>query len=79
MKIPSIEEVRNYCSERNNGIDADQWHDYYSSVGWVVGKTRKPMKDWMAAVRTWERNSPRKQNVISKMTDTSWADMPLLH
>jgi archaellum component FlaD/FlaE len=79
MKHPSVEEVRAYCLERDNGIDAENFFDYYSSVGWVVGKSRKPMKDWMAAVRTWERNSPKKQSVIAKMTDTSWADMPLLH
>lgn len=49
---PTLEEVRAYCSERKNGVDADRWFNYYSANGWKVGKN--PMKDWKAAVRTWE-------------------------
>ena len=52
---PSIEEVKLYCDERKNSVNAEQWHDHYSSNGWKVGKN--PMRDWKAAVRTWERNS----------------------
>ncbi|MCI1958858.1 MAG: DUF4373 domain-containing protein [Clostridia bacterium] len=51
---PAAEEVQVYCSERKNGIDAQRFIDYYTSNGWMVGKN--PMKDWKAAVRTWERN-----------------------
>lgn len=51
---PTIEQVEAYCKERRNGIDARSFMDYYESVGWKVGN--KPMKDWRAAVRTWERN-----------------------
>lgn len=50
---PTIDDVRAYCEERNNGVDAQRWFDYYESNGWKVGKN--PMKDWKAAVRTWER------------------------
>lgn len=60
---PTIEEVKNYCSERNNKINADQFVDFYSSKNWMVGKNK--MKDWKAAVRTWERrevNKPVKKN-----------------
>ena len=53
FKPPSVEEVRDYCIQRGNGIDAQGFVDYYSSNGWMVGKNR--MKDWKAAVRTWER------------------------
>ena len=52
---PTLEEVQSYCSERKNGVDAQRFIDYYSSNGWMVGKNK--MKDWKAAVRTWERNS----------------------
>lgn len=52
---PTLEEVRSYCIERNNNVDAQRFVDYYTSNGWQVGKNR--MKDWRAAVRTWERNS----------------------
>lgn len=49
---PTIEDVRAYCAERNNGVDAVRWFNYYTANGWKVGKN--PMKDWKAAVRTWE-------------------------
>ena len=54
FRPPTLEEVDAYCKERNNGIDARHFIDYYSSNGWRVGKSS--MKDWKAAVRNWERN-----------------------
>ena len=50
--IPTPEEVQAYCNERKNGILGQQFCDFYSSKGWKIGK--EPMKDWKAAVRTWE-------------------------
>lgn len=50
---PTVEEVEEYCFERNNKVDAEMFVDFYSSKGWMIGKN--PMKDWKAAVRTWER------------------------
>ena len=50
--IPTAEEVQAYCDERKNGISGQQFCDFYSSKGWKVGS--QPMKDWKAAVRTWE-------------------------
>ena len=51
---PTVEEVQAYCKERNNKVDAQVFVDFYESKGWLVGKNK--MKDWKAAVRTWERN-----------------------
>ena len=51
---PTLEEVKAYCLERKNNVDPERFIDYYTSNGWVVGKNK--MKDWKAAVRTWERN-----------------------
>ena len=51
---PTLEEVQAYCLERGKGVDAQKWVDYYSANSWKVGKN--PMKDWKAAVRTWERS-----------------------
>jgi len=51
---PSIEEVKAYCLERRNTVDAQNLLDHYESNGWKVG--RNSMKDWKAAVRTWEKN-----------------------
>lgn len=55
---PTLEEVKNYCIERNNKIDPQSFIDYYDSVGWKIGKN--PMKNWKAAIRTWERNNNSK-------------------
>lgn len=52
--IPSIDEVKAYCLERENSVDCEQFHNYYEANGWMVGKNK--MKDWKAAVRTWEKN-----------------------
>ena len=60
---PSVEEVKAYCLERKNGLDAQAFVDFYESKGWKVGK--EPMKDWKAAVRTWENRrkgeTPKKE------------------
>lgn len=54
---PSLEEVRDYCRERGNTVDPGKFIDFYESKGWMVGKNK--MKDWKAAVRTWERTTPK--------------------
>lgn len=57
---PTVQEVDAYCKERNNGIDAQSFVDFYSSKGWMIGKNK--MKDWKASVRTWEkRELPQKK------------------
>ena len=55
---PTINEIQDYCIERNNNVNAEHFFDYYESNGWKVGKNS--MKDWKAAVRTWERSEYRK-------------------
>lgn len=54
---PAIEDVRAYCAERANGVDAQAFIDFYASKGWKVGN--QPMRDWQAAVRTWEKRDGR--------------------
>lgn len=53
---PSLEQIRYYCQERGNQVDPEKFFNFYESKGWVVGKS--PMKDWKAAVRTWEHRRP---------------------
>lgn len=53
---PSLDEVRAYCLERGNKVVPEQFLDYYTANGWVQGRQGKPLRDWKAAVRTWERN-----------------------
>lgn len=68
---PTIEEVSDYCNERNNDVDAEKFYDYYSSNGWKVGKNA--MKDWKASVRTWEKNTTQTQKVSQpKQVLTAW-------
>ena len=52
---PTIDEVEAYCAERKNGIDAEAFIDYYSSQKWKKANGR-PVEDWKACVRLWERN-----------------------
>ena len=53
FRRPSLEDVRAYCIERGNTVDPATFVDFYESKGWKVGNA--PMKDWKAAVRTWEQ------------------------
>lgn len=58
---PSVTEVADYVSEKGYHIDPEAFVDFYQSKGWKVGK--ESMKDWKAAVRTWEkREKPEKNN-----------------
>lgn len=51
---PTLDQVTAYCAERGAGVNAEKWLAHYESNGWKVGKN--PMKDWKAAVRTWEHS-----------------------
>lgn len=56
---PTVDMVSEYCLERNNSVDPEEFVDFYTSKGWLIGKNK--MKDWKAAVRTWERSSKTKK------------------
>lgn len=63
---PTAEEVAAYCKERNNNVDPQSFIDFYDSKGWMIGKNK--MKDWKAAVRTWEKRDaekPKKKTVTA--------------
>lgn len=68
---PTLEEVQEYCYERNNNIDPQAFIDFYESKGWMIGKNK--MKDWKAAVRTWEKNSQSRTN--SRNNDLRYANV----
>lgn len=55
FKKPTVEEVQEYCQERKNNVNATQFINFYESKGWKIGN--QSMKDWKAAVRTWEQRS----------------------
>ena len=56
---PSVQEIKAYCFERGNGIDAERFWNYYESNGWKVG--RNAMKDWKACIRTWEQKNKEQK------------------
>ena len=70
FKKPTLEEVKQYCLERNNNIDAEKFIDFYESKGWMVGKNK--MKDWKACVRTWEKKNTKY--VIQEKELPNWFD-----
>lgn len=57
---PTIEEIKQYAKEANltkiDKEEANAFFDHFESNGWLVSG-KAPMKDWKAALRTWNRNS----------------------
>lgn len=76
---PSLEEVQEYCLERNNNVDAERFIDFYESKGWKVGKEQ--MKDWKACVRTWEKRDsaykPYQEKIENMKVKPSWLDQDI--
>ena len=65
FKKPKLDEVKNYCILRKNNIDAEAFIDFYESKNFMIGKNK--MKDWKAAVRTWERREKGTPQTMSKL------------
>lgn len=61
MMPPTVEDVMRFCAEQGNGIDAAAFVDYYARQGWKLANG-VPMKDWKAAIRTWERRNGKQNN-----------------
>ena len=59
FKKPTLEEIRDHCKARNNNVDPEAFLAHYESNGWMVGRTR--MKNWKAAIITWERQGGKYQ------------------
>lgn len=68
---PTVEEVAGYCAERHNSVDPEMFINYYQSNGWMVGRNK--MKDWKAAVRTWEKRSKENSSQKSQELDSFYA------
>lgn len=63
---PSLDEVRDYIASQSYSVDAEAFIDFYEAKGWRVGNN--PMKDWKAAVRTWERRNREEGKPNPKKT-----------
>tara|TARA_R100001163_G_C5045668_1_gene183015 strand:+ start:207 stop:815 length:609 start_codon:yes stop_codon:yes gene_type:complete len=62
FKKPDLIDIKNYCLERSNGIDENTFYDFYESKNWYIGKNK--MKDWKAAIRTWERRDNKNTSKL---------------
>ena len=67
---PTVDMVSEYCLERKNSVDPEEFVDFYTSKGWLIGKNK--MKDWKAAVRTWERSSKTKKQETNSNVFDEW-------
>lgn len=54
---PTLNEVQDYILKSGYSVDADRFVDFYEAKGWMIGKNK--MKDWKAAVRTWQREQKK--------------------
>lgn len=71
FKPPTVEEVFNYCNERCNNVNAQEFVDHYTANNWFRGKTK--IKDWKACIRTWEKNSkPTQSTVLNESHEGQW-------
>lgn len=62
---PTLEEAAAYINEHHYSVDPQYFMDYEESVGWTVGSTHKPMKDWKAAIRNMERNNRKTPPAVN--------------
>ena len=69
---PTREEVKAYCRERHNTVNADRWYDFYESKNWMVGKNK--MVNWQACVRTWEDSKAYQDGEPKK---SKYANVPI--
>lgn len=67
---PTLKEVQEYCKERNNNVDSEQFINFYESKNWMIGKNK--MKDWKACIRTWEKRNKKEEKEVP-----SWFDKDL--
>ena len=59
---PTLEEIKNYCKERNNGVDCQRFYDYYAVNDWK-DKDGKPIKNWkQKIIAVWEKKGNSKSS-----------------
>ena len=67
---PSLQEVKDYCVQRNNNVSPENFVNFYTAKDWMVGKNK--MRDWKAAVRTWEQRERPEKNAFNRMKNNSY-------
>lgn len=80
FRRPTPDEVQTYLQQLGEtSFDGHEFCDYYEQCGWVIGRDRKPMKDWRAAVRTWRRNRSKQSNNLNNLSNPNNAPVHHFH
>jgi hypothetical protein len=61
---PTLEEVKDYCRERNSVIDPETFFEKGNTNGWV-DKNGNKYKDWRAVIRYWEKLENKKTGTLT--------------
>lgn len=64
---PSLEELQSFISDNSYNVNAETFINHYDAVGWKVGKNK--MKDWKAAVRSWNSRNKEVKKQTTQRTD----------
>ena len=67
---PSLDEIKEYCRERNNQVDPEKFFNFYEAKGWVIGKS--PMKSWKAAIHTWEGREEKRPTRVATRKESAF-------
>jgi len=75
---PTLAEIKKYCLERKNHVDAEAFYDFYEAKNWMIGKNK--MKDFKAAIRTWEKREQAEKPAIKRpKSDHEWITLGAQH
>lgn len=80
FKKPTLEEVKQYCIERKNNVDAQKFIDYYEANNWTDSKGNK-VKSWKQKVITWETHQPKqqiKEDIIPEWFNKDFSNQKLM-
>lgn len=72
FEIPSIREIKEHIDAMGYYVDAEQFHAFYSSKDWMIGKNK--MKNWEAALVTWNKRSLETRKGSIKQNNPSFLD-----
>lgn len=60
---PTLEEIENYCKEKNYNIDTQFFYEYFTEGNWVDSKGNK-VKNWKQKIITWSKGKKTENKPI---------------
>ena len=74
---PTLDDVKNYCRERQNNVDPKKFFDYFTASEWVDSKGN-PVLNWKQKIITWEsnqktENKPQQGFTYNDYTEDGWS------